>query len=387
MKFNRIIILILDSVGCGVQPDYKKYHHENCNTLGNIYKNQNNFHLPNLEKMGLNKILFGIQNNNSIAGKMIEKGKGNDTFAGVWEMFGIIFNKRFRSDKKGFSQKIINKINSNLDISIVGNEYISGFKALDKYYTEHVKNVSPILYLADDGVVLLAAHENIIKPNCLNQMGERIADILKDQNISRVISRPFIGSPLNFIRTGNRKDFLTIKNLNNNSILNSLRQNKIKFLTTEHLNNILGGSSVIDYMKGNFDNNDLTKIIIKSLQEYNKKSVLLFCLQDFDMFGHKKDTDGYAKKLIEFDKKLPSIIKFLTKEDLLIITADHGCDPTTNLRGHTREFVPIILYSKSLNAGRDLGIRSTFADIGQTICSNFNLPKLKNGVSLLNDQI
>ena len=105
------------------------------------------------------------------------------------------------------------------------------------------------------------------------------------------------------------------------------------------------------------------------------------------MFGHKKDTDGYAKKLIEFDKKLPSIIKFLSKEDLLIITADHGCDPTTNLRGHTREFVPIILYSKSLSAGKDLGIRSAFADVGQTICSNFNLPKLKNGASLLDELI
>ncbi|MFH1233857.1 MAG: phosphopentomutase [Patescibacteria group bacterium] len=385
MKFKRIIILILDSAGCGVQLDYKKYHHENCNTIGNIYKNQNNFHLPNLERIGLNKILFDVQNNNSIAGKMMEKGKGNDTFAGVWEMFGIIFNKRFRSEKKGFSQKIIDEINSNLNINIVGNEYISGFKAIDKFYAEHVKKVSPILYLADDGAVLLAAHENIIKPVHLNQMGKKIARILEDQNISRVITRPFIGSPLNFIRTDNRKDFLAIKDLNNNSILNRLRQNKIKFLTTEHLNNILGGSPDTDYIKGNFNNNDLTKIIIKSLKEYNKKGVLLFCLQDFDMFGHKKDTEGYAKKLIEFDKKLPSIIKFLAKEDLLIITADHGCDPTTNLRGHTREFVPIILYSKSLNTDKDLGIRSTFADVGQTICWNFNLPKLKNGVSLLNE--
>jgi phosphopentomutase len=385
MKFNRIIILILDSAGCGVQPDYKKYHHENCNTLENIYKNQRNFHLPNLEKVGLNKILFDVKNNSSIAGKMIEKSKGNDTFAGVWEMFGIIFNKRFRSEKKGFSKKIIDEINYNLNTSIVGNEYISGFKALDKYYIEHTKKISPILYLADDGVVLLAAHENIIKPKYLNQMSKQIADILKNQNISRVISRPFIGSPLNFVRTANRKDFLAIKDLGNNSILNRLKKNKIKFLTTEHINNILGGSPYIDYIKGNYNNNDLMKIIIKSLKEYRHKSVLLFCLQDFDMFGHKKDTEGYAKKLIEFDKKLPSIMKFLDKKDLLIITADHGCDPTINLRGHTREFVPIILYSKSLNAGKDLGTRNTFADIGQTICSNFDLPKLKNGIPLLNE--
>jgi phosphopentomutase len=385
MKFNRIIILILDSVGCGVQPDYKKYHHERCNTLGNIYKNQNNFSLQNLEKMGLDKILFGIQNNNSIAGKIMRKSKGNDTFAGVWEMLGVIFNKRFRSNKKGFSKKIIDKINSSLGINIVGNEYISGFKAIDKYYGEHVKNVSPILYLADDGVVLLAAHENIIKPKRLNQMSKRIAHILMDQNISRVISRPFVGSPLNFVRTGNRKDFLAIKDLDKKFILNHLRQNKIKLITTEHLNNILGCPPNTNFIKGNFNNNDLIKIIIKFLQEYNKKSLLLFCFQDFDIFGHKKDTDGYAKKLIEFDKKLPSILKFLDKEDLLIITADHGCDPTVNLRGHTREFVPIILYSKSLNTGKDLRIRSTLADVGQTICSNFNLPKLKNGVSLLND--
>ncbi|MBU0636740.1 phosphopentomutase [Patescibacteria group bacterium] len=385
MKFNRIIILILDSVGCGVQPDYKKYHHENCNTLGNIYKNRNNFHLPNLERIGLNKVLFDVQNNNSIAGKMMEKSKGNDTFVGVCEMMGVILNKRFRKNENGFPQKIINKINSDLDINIVGNEYISGFKALDKYYNEHVKKVSPILYLADDGVVLLAAHENIIKPNRLNQMGKQTAEILKSQNISRVISRPFIGFPFNFTRTGNRKDFLAVNLFRRNSILNNIKQNNIKFLTTEHLYNLLGNFPCIDYVKGSFNNNDLIKIIIKSLQEYNKKSVFLFCLQDFDMFGHKKDTAGYAKKLIEFDNKLPSIIKFLAKEDLLVITADHGCDPTTSLRGHTREFVPIILYSKSLNTGKDLGTRSTFADVGQTICSNFNLPKLKNGVSLLSE--
>ena len=299
-------------------------------------------------------------------------------------MFGVVFNKRFRSEKKGFSKKIIDKINSSLNISIVGNDYISGFKALDKYYVEHVKKESPILYLADDGVVLLAAHENIIKPVHLNQMGKRIAEILKNQNVSRVISRPFVGSPLNFIRTDNRKDFLAIENLNKNSILNCLKQNRIKFLTTEHLNNILGNPPNTDYIKGNFNNNDLIKIIIESLQEYNKKSILLFCLQDFDMFGHKKDVGGYAKSLIEFDKKLPSIVKFLNKNDLLVITADHGCDPTVELRGHTREFVPIILYSKSLNTNIDLGVRSTFADIGQTICYNFNLPKLENGVSLLN---
>jgi len=383
MKFKRIIVLILDSVGCGVQSDYKKYHYEHCNTLGNIYKNIKGFCLPNLEKMGFNKILFNVSSDNHIAGKMMAKGKGNDTFSGVWEMLGTIFNRRFRSKKKGFSQKIIDEINFKLNTKIVGNEYISGFLALDKYYAEHVKKVSPILYLADDGVVLLAAHENIIKPERLNEMGKKISDILKNKNISRVITRPFKGVPLKFVRTDSRKDFLSIKGFKDNSILNSLEQHKIHFLTTEHLGNILGNHLAINTIKGNFNNNNLLKIIIKALRENHRKGIFLFCLQDFDMFGHKKDVNGYAQKLIEFDEKIPTIIKSLNKEDLLIITADHGCDPTVNLRGHTREFVPIILYSKSLKIGIDLGIRKTFADIGQTICYNFDLPKMKDGILLL----
>ncbi len=386
MKFKRIIILILDSVGCGVQPDYQKYHNESCNTLGNIYKNQNHFRLPNLESLGLKKILFGVKNINALAGKMIEKGKGNDTFAGIWEIMGVIFNKRFRSKKNRFPQKIINKINVHLKIDIVGNEYISGFKALDKYYDEHVKKESPILYLADDGVVLLAAHEDVIKPNRLNQMAKKIAELLKDQNISRVISRPFVGMPLHFVRTNKRKDYLAVKDLKKNSIISRLKGTQIKCLTTEHIYNILGNPSDINYIKGNFNNDDLIKNIIRYLQkDHRKKSLMLFCLQDFDMFGHKKDIGGYVRKLIEFDKKLPLIMRCLDKKDLLVITADHGCDPTTGLRGHTREFVPIILYSRSLNSGRNLGVRRTFADIGQTICSNFNLSKLKNGTPLLNE--
>ncbi|MFA5413184.1 MAG: phosphopentomutase [Patescibacteria group bacterium] len=384
MKFNRIIILILDSVGCGVQRDYKGYHKYKCNTLKNIYKRKNNFHLPNLERLGLNKILFENKRDNSISGRMIKNSKGNDTFAGVWEMFGVIFRKRFRSKKTGFPKKIINKIQSNLGISIVGNEYISGFKALDKYFFIHAKQKSPILYLADDGVVLLAAHEKIIKPAKLNEMGRKIVKFLKNENISRIITRPFVGEMGNFVRTEGRRDFIATKDFIKKSILKNVNRNHIKILTTEHLGNILGNSPNINYIKGNFDNNNLLKIIVKSLKTRSREEILLFCLQDFDMFGHKKDVDGYARKLSEFDKKLPKIINSLRKKDLLIMTADHGCDPTLDIRGHTRELVPLILYSKSLRGNVNLGTRLTFADVGQTICLNFDLPKFKNGTSLLN---
>ncbi len=384
MKFNRIVILILDSVGCGVQRDYKEYHKCKCNTLQNIYKHKNNFHLPNLERLGLNKILFINKKDNSIAGKMIKNSKGNDTFAGVWEMFGVIFNKRFRSKKDGFSKEIINKIQSSLGIGVVGNEYISGFKALDKYFCAHAKQKIPILYLADDGVVLLAAHEKIIKPAKLNEMGRQIARLLKVGDISRVITRPFVGEPGNFIRTENRRDFIAINDLIKSSLLKNLSRNHVNFLTTEHLKNLLGSPPGINYIRGNFDNSDLLKIITKSLSRRSRREILLFCLQDFDMFGHKKDVDGYAKKLLEFDAKLPKILNLLRNKDLLIITADHGCDPTLDVRGHTRELVPVILCSKLLKEGANLGTRSTFADIGQTICFNFGLPKLRKGTSLLN---
>lgn len=377
-SYNRVIILILDSVGCGVQPDYKKFGHKKCNTLASVYKSKSNFSLPNLEKIGLKKLIFNKATPLGISGQMRQLSTGNDTFAGISEMLGIIFKKRFRSVKKGFSKQTIAQIKETLHVSIVGNEYISGFKALGKYFYLHKKHKVPILYLADDGVILLAAHEKIISPKKLNKWGELLAKTLKNKGISRVITRPFIGKKGNFIRTKNRRDFLSTP-FYSKSILPELTKNNVKILLTEHIFNLFARPAKADFLPGNYSNISLINLIIKTLKHKNNKQLLLFCLQDFDLYGHKKDVNGYRKKLAELDKNLPRILTCLDKKDLLIITADHGCDPTLNVRGHTREFVPLLIFSKKLKQTHWLGTRGSYSDIAQTICYNFKIKKCKEG--------
>jgi phosphopentomutase len=380
MKYNRIILLILDSVGCGFQDDYKEYHNQKANTLKSIYSGVKGFSLPNLERLGIDKVLFDkdVSEEVSFYGKAREMTAGNDTFAGVWEMFGVVFNNRFRSSEDKFSDDIVEGIEKKFGVGIVGNEYISGFKALDKYYKEHKEKKGPIMYMAGDGVVLLAAHENIVSHDKLNEYGEILADTLKDQGLSRVITRPFNGEPGNFIRTENRKDFINKAYNFDKSLIDVL--DDVNLVTTEHLYHVLGSPNIkSEVIDGNHENNKLLDIIINSIEKKSDRELMFFCLQDFDMFGHKKDIEGYARALKEFDNHLPKIQDSLNEDDLLIITADHGCDPSIDIRGHTREYVPLILFSKMFKEGGCIGVRTSFSDIGQTISHNFTLTELKHG--------
>lgn len=381
--YERVIVLVLDSVGCGVQPDYRKYHNFKSNTLKNIYTYKKNLYLPNLEQLGLSNVIRESDDSETkrgISGKMQEQTSGNDTFAGVWEMVGIVFYSRFRNRKTGFSQQLIGQIQAELGIQIVGNEYISGFKALDKFYDEHRKKKGLILYLADDGVVLLATHEEIIPAQKLNAYGKKLAVILKNYNISRVITRPFVGRKGSFIRTENRMDYITFNDLEKESVLPLLRCAKIPLITTEHLFNVLGHPRNTRFIKGNYTNRNMVMLVVDHLNNIKGKAAMFFCLQDFDMYGHRKDVQGYIRSLREFDALLPKILKSLKPDDLLLITADHGCDPTINFRGHTREYVPLLIYSPYLkNLTRQLGTRKSFADLAQTICYNFKLEPIKKG--------
>lgn len=382
-NFNRMFIIIMDGVGCGVQDDYYKYNKAEANTLLSVYKTANIFSLPNLEKIGLRHVLFDEPLVlNAIAGKMRELTAGNDTMAGVWEMFGIIRTKRYLSSKKPLSSKLVAEIERELGIQIVGNEYISGFKALDKFFVEHVRKKSPILYISDDGIILLAAHEKVIQPDRLNFLGFHLARILKGKNVARVITRPFLGNMGNFERTADRQDFLCDDDVLSSPILQSVKKRNFTFKTTEHLYKILGQPYGVEFIKGNHNNHNLLKIIYTQINNVNETANLqLFCLQDFDMAGHKKDPISFAEYLKDFDDELPSLIKALKENDLLIITADHGCDPKFPDRGHTREFVPLLITFKNLIHGQPLGIRNSFADIGQTICDIFKLPPLIHGQS------
>lgn len=380
-KFKRIIIIILDSVGCGVQRDYKKYQKQRSNTLLSIYNYDKAVRLPNLENLGLTKILFDREPKNKCycAGKIRVKTAGNDTLASVWEMLGVKFPKRYRSYKRGFSKKTVDRIERALETPILGNEYIASRKAFKKYYYLHKETGFPLLYLADDGVVLLSAHENVIPLEKLNALGAKLTQYLGHENVIRVIVRPFAGTAKNPIRKHNDCHYPVVENMSLVPLVYYLQRKKIRLITTSHIHHILGKPRYTRLTKEFLNNKSLLKNILDDIKQNNCPSLMVYCLQEFDRFGHKKDPRGYGKKLMELDKTLPTIIKNLKKDDLLILVADHGCDPTVELRGHTREFVPIMLYFYGLNKKIWLKTRNTLSDVGQTICHNFSLTRLSNG--------
>jgi len=370
--------MILDGAGCGIQSDYKKYHPHRSNTLLSVYKNNPELHLPKLESLGFNKIIFNKNSDRYYAGKLKTLTAGNDTFSGVWEMLGIITNKRFRSVKRGWGKKYLKQIEHKLGIKLIGNEYIEGFQAMDKYFEQHQKEKVPILYFAEDGIVLLTAHQKIISAERLAIIGNHLSKILSKSNITRVITRPFVGKPDNFKRIENkRRDFVT---QNYYSPIIKFAGKKINFFTTAHLHRLLNSPKNVKHFTDHSGNHELMEKTNKLLLTKTKKpTLILTCLQDFDSLAHKKEPYAYARKLKKFESQLNKIINIMNRDDLIIITADHGCNPTDNYRYHTRELVPIILYSPTLTKKLWLGKNFTLSSIGQTICRNFSLPPLKYG--------
>lgn len=385
-QYKRTVLIILDSVGCGAQDDCKKYQKCMSNTLLSVYNNNHNFKLPNLEMLGLKKILFNKHtNNNYCSGKIRVRTAGNDTLASIWEMFGVIFKKRFRSIKKGFDKKLLAKIEAALGTPVLCNRYMASRDVFNYYYKTHKKTGYPILYFADDGVVLLSGHKNVISPRNLKSFGKKLAKILKNEkeNVVRIITRSFVGNQNYFMSSRKDSYFPIIKEgLPSLPIIDNLHLKGIKITSTEHIASTLAYPNNLKTVKGDQNNIEMVRIIVDALDEKSRKHLLIFCLQDFDKFGHKKDPLGYGLQLKAFDGCVPIILDKLKKDDLLIITADHGCDPTIPIRGHTREFVPLMIYSKQIKSKIWLGTRNTLADIGQTICKNYNLPPLSEGKTI-----
>jgi len=378
MRYKRIIILILDGCGCGVQSDYKFFHSRKTNTLGNLYKKDNSFRLPLLERLGLSQILFlGRDNANAVYGRMRETSSGNDTFTGVWEMMGFKFAQRFNQNK-GLGKENIDKIRKNLPTPTICNRYISGYKVLDKYYQKHVSTKYPILYLADDGVILLAGHEMIISSENLIEYASRLQLILKDRGYSRIITRPFTKNPGSFERLeSHRKDFL-LTDLPELSLINELVKQNIEVRITDHLYNLFGKPANTSVLFGNFKTRELLFHVSEDIKNKHN-GLFMYVIPDTDNYGHKKDLIGFKESLRTVDDWLAGIITILGGEDLLIITADHGCDPTVKMRGHSREYVPLMVYNKNLNKGLNLGERSTFTDLGQTILYNYDCVLMRSG--------
>lgn len=387
---KRAIIIVLDSCGVGALPDAAKYGDVSCNTLGNIAKQLGGLSLPNLQKLGLGNIIpiEGVSPNGAAAqaswGKAGELSNGKDTTVGHYELAGIVVERPFPTYPDGFPEELISEFcKKNSFEFVLGNKAASGTEIIKEFGEEHIKTGQPIVYTSADSVFQIAAHEDIIPPERLWKICENTLKILRyPHNISRVIARPFVGSTGSFTRTSNRRDFT--QDPPERTLLDNLKEsghNVYGIGKIEDIYNRYGLTKAV-HTKDNMDG------ILKTIDAIqNEEEGLIFTnLVDFDMkYGHRNDAEGYARALVEFDDQLPCILGGLKNNDLLILTADHGCDPTfVQSTDHSREYVPILAVGPNFKKGVDIGVRRSFADIGKTVADHFGIAALmKNGESFL----
>ena len=388
---NRAIVIVLDSFGVGELPDANAYGDEGSNTLKGIYDNTS-LNLPNFKKLGLYNINdIGIDNKEEtpigIYGKANEMSKGKNSPVGHWEISGYVTEKPFKTYPNAFPQELIEKFIKEAGIKgVLCNKKGSGTEFLKQYGEEHLKTGMPIVYTSADSVFQIAAHEDIIPVEELYRICLVARKILNDPeyNIGTVIARPFVGTNSeNFTRTYNRKDF-EFQDFGRTMLdeIKEIGKNVLAIGKIADLFTMRGITKAI-HTEGNTDGIHKT---IEAIKE-DTNGLIFTNLVDFDMlYGHRNNIKGYARALEEFDSFLPEIIENLKQEDILIITADHGCDPSTPSTDHSREYVPIIAYGKKLKQNVNIGIRKTYADISATILDLLDVKStLKYGISFKND--
>ncbi|SCJ53908.1 Phosphopentomutase [uncultured Clostridium sp.] len=384
---KRAILVILDSLGVGELPDAKEYGDVGSHTLDNIYKVCGKLNINNLENLGIGNIEGVSGPNKSNApkgsyGRAMELSKGKDTVTGHWEIGGVVLDKPLNTYPEGFSEDIINEfLQKTNQKGILGNVVASGTEIIKELGAEHVKTGYPIIYTSADSVFQIAAHEEIISIEELYKMCEIAREMLVgDKAVGRVIARPFIGEEGNFIRTSNRRDYAL--NPFSKTMLEYLKENGLEVAAVGKIEDIYNRQGVTKavHTKNNMDGVDKTLEYMKEVEE----GLIFTNLVDFDMlYGHRNDAKGYGKALEDFDGRLQEIYNNMSDDDMLIIAADHGCDPTTDSTDHSREYIPILVYGKKLKNGVDLGTRKGFTDIGKTILDFFNIDNEIVGESFL----
>lgn len=366
---RRVILIVLDSIGIGELPDSHLFGDEGSNTLKNTALAVGGLNVPHLQKLGLGNLedIKGVPPApNAIGnyGKMAEKSRGKDTTTGHWEMMGLILDQAFPTYPNGFPADLISEFEKLIGRKVIGNKVASGTEIIKELGEEHIRTGYPIVYTSADSVFQIAAHEEVIPLEELYAMCEKARDLLKGEHaVGRVIARPFVGEKGNFIRTANRHDYSLIPDKN---VLNFIVESGQEVVSIGKIKDIYAGSGISRSYSTKNNADGMDKIIEVLKQELN--GLIFANLVDFDMlYGHRNDPAGYANAIEEFDSRLPEIMANLTDEDMLIITADHGCDPTTPSTDHSREYVPLLVYGPKLKNNVNLGIRDTFADVGQTI--------------------
>lgn len=382
----RTIIIVLDSFGVGELPDAAEYGDQGSNTLKGIYESQKP-NLPNMKKLGLYNISnIGIEEkeDNVIGcfGKLAEASKGKNSPVGHWEISGFVKEKGFSTYYDGFPQELLDEIARRANIKgFICNEKGSGTDFLKKYGAESIRTGMPIVYTSADSVFQIAAHEEIISVEKLYSICEIARNVIdeKNYNIGTIIARPFVGDCAeNYKRTYNRKDYEAQDF--GTTMLDIFKKNNKSVLAIGKIEDLFSGRGITEaiHTSGNPDGIEKT---INSIKNSNN-DMIFTNLVDFDMlYGHRNNVEGYSKALEYFDSKLPEIMENMNDEDILIITADHGCDPVTPSTDHSREYIPIMVYGKNIKQNVDIGIRETFADIAATILDIYGLEQTKYGTS------
>lgn len=385
---KRAILVVLDSVGIGEMPDADQYGDVGSNTLGNIADQVGGMEIPHLEKLGLGNIapLKGVavmDTPEGAFGKSAELSVGKDTVTGHWEMSGVILEKPLNTYPEGFSKEIMDAFESKIGRKTLGNVVASGTEIIERLGDEHVKTGYPIIYTSADSVFQIAAHEGVIPLDELYRYCEVAREMLVgDWQVGRVIARPFVGEDGVYTRTENRKDFAL--DPFNKTILEYVKEARQNVMCVGKISDVFNNIGVTHsvHTKNNMQGVDET---LKFMKE-DLGGLLWTNLVDFDMkYGHRNDYVGYYNAIKEFDERLPEILETMTEDDILILTADHGCDPTTPSTDHSREYIPILVYGKNVKPGANLGVRRTFSDIGKTVLEYLGVQNDLYGESFWSD--
>ncbi|MEK5079857.1 phosphopentomutase [Solibacillus sp. FSL W7-1436] len=387
--FKKVHVIVMDSVGIGEAPDADKFGDAGSNTLGHIAEKMNGLTMPNMEKLGLSNIreLKGINKTEKPAafyGMMQEASVGKDTMTGHWEIMGLNIDTPFKVYPEGFPAELISKLEEATGRKVLCNLPYSGTAVIDDYGPEHMETGAIIVYTSADPVMQIAAHEEVIPVEELYKICEIARELTLDAEflVGRVIARPFVGEPGNFTRTSNRHDYALTPF--GRTTMAEMKDAKLDVIAIGKISDIFNGDGVTEAIRTKDNTDGMDKMAEVVRRDFHGISFLN--LVDFDAnFGHRRDPIGYGQALEEFDRRLPEVMEALSEDDLLIITADHGNDPTFPGTDHTREYVPLIVYSPRFTAGSELQLRETFADIAATIADNFNIAAPQFGKSFLSE--
>jgi phosphopentomutase len=384
-QFNRVCLIVLDSVGIGEMPDAPEYGDSGADTLGHALGSREVL-IPNLQRLGLANIrtlpVGAVEKPSGVFGKAATASRGKDTTTGHWEMSGIVTVHPFPTYLKGFPPQIIEPFEKAIGRKVLGNKPASGTEIIKELGEEHVRTGRPIVYTSADSVFQIATHEEVVPLDRLYSWCRTAREMLTGENqVARVIARPFVGVPGDFRRTEARQDFAI--DPPERTLLDRMKAEGLAVTAVGKIGSIFCHRGTTEELKAGNNNASVDQTL--AALRTSPTGLIFSNLVDFDMlYGHRNDVEGYARSLEEFDARLPEIQNAMRDDDLMIISADHGCDPGDVSTDHTREYVPVLAWSRRMRGGINLGTRHSLADIGQTIAENFGI-ELQAGTSFLGE--